>query len=84
MLLWGLAGFVDPVKRGKVFEQAIGFEGEDEFFKDNAIEVKIIKAVDCYYSTFQIPPEWRYLDVLGSYGLFLFLEQSFVNSVCVN
>ena len=46
MLLWGLAGFVDPVKRGKVFEQAIGFEGEDEFFKDNAIEVKIIKEVD--------------------------------------
>ena len=45
MLLWGLAGFVDPVKRGKVFEQAIGFEGEDEFFKDNAREVKITKEV---------------------------------------
>ena len=65
MLLWGLAGFVNPVKQvliliiyvhrhfyinqdlfvspfkqGKVFEQGLGLQVEDEFFKDNAIEVK--------------------------------------------
>ena len=42
MLLWGLAGFVNPVKSGKVFEQALGIQVEDEFFKDNAIEVRIV------------------------------------------
>ena len=41
MLLWGLAGFVNPVKSGKVFEQALGITQDDEFFKDNAIEVMI-------------------------------------------
>ena len=41
MLLWGMAGFVNPVKSGKVFEQALGIQVEDEFFKDNAIEVRI-------------------------------------------
>ena len=40
MLLWGLAGFVNPEKSGKVFEQALGLTVTDEFFKDNAIEVK--------------------------------------------
>ena len=39
MLLWGLAGFVNPEKSGKVFEQALGLTVTDEFFKDNAIEV---------------------------------------------
>lgn len=38
MLLWGMAGFVNPVKSGKLFEQALGIQVEDEFFKDNAIE----------------------------------------------
>ena len=47
MLLWGLAGFVNPVKSGKVFEQALGITQDDEFFKDNAIEVMIMSYQGC-------------------------------------
>ena len=42
MLLWGLAGFVNPVKSVQVFENALGIQAQDEFFKDNAIEVRTV------------------------------------------
>ena len=76
--------FVSPFKQGKVFEQGLGLQVEDEFFKDNAIEVKrhfesqsliiILNRVQniCNF------PEWRHLDVLVGDGIFLFSAQHFV------
>ena len=46
MLFWGLAGFVDPVAKKKTslgaepLAHLAGVDEHDEFFKDNAIEVK--------------------------------------------
>ena len=46
MLFWGLAGFVDPVAEKKAslgaepLANLAGVDEHDEFFKDNAIEVK--------------------------------------------
>ena len=46
MLFWGLAGFVDPVAKKKAslgaesLANLAGVDEHDEFFKDNAIEVK--------------------------------------------
>ena len=69
MLLWGLAGFVNPVKSGKVFESALGLQVEDEFFKDNAIEVGIIYRG--WSTEFETISERRNPDVLGGHGFLL-------------
>ena len=79
---------MSPFKQGKVFEQGLGLQVEDEFFKDNAIEVKrhfesqsliiILNRVQniCNF------PEWRHLDVLVGDGIFLFSAQHFVKKKC--
>ena len=78
---------MSPFKQGKVFEQGLGLQVEDEFFKDNAIEVKrhfesqsliiILNRVQniCNF------PEWRHLDVLVGDGIFLFSAQHFVKKM---
>ena len=71
MLLWGLAGFVNPVKSGRVFEQALGITQEDEFFKDNAIEVMIISYQGWSTEIETIFSERRNSDVLGGHGFLL-------------
>ena len=80
MLLWGLAGFVNPEKSGKVFEQALGLTVTDEFFKDNAIEVLLSKQlyISCSELIFEFYPEWRNVDVLGGHGLLLFPSEHLI------
>ena len=79
---------MSPFKQGKVFEQGLGLQVEDEFFKDNAIEVKrhfesqsliiILNRVQNWIINICNFPEWRHLDVLVGDGIFLFSAQHFV------
>ena len=79
MLLWGLAGFVLPVKSGKVFEQALGITVEDEFFKDNAIEVRIIH--QSWSTEFETISELRNPDVLDGHGFLLLPSKHIVTQL---
>ena len=72
MLLWGLAGFVNPVKSGKVFESALGLQVEDEFFKDNAIEVGLfIEAGQLSLKPFQSGGTLMFWAVMGFFYFLL-------------
>ena len=79
MLLWGLAGFVLPVKSGKVFEQALGITVEDEFFKDNAIEVRIIH--QSWSTEIETISELWNPDVLDGHGFLLLPSKHIVTQL---
>ena len=84
MLFWGLAGFVDPVAKKKAslgaepLANLAGVDQHDEFFKDNAIEVKS----EIIFSTNGIISERRYNHVLDYYELLLSTEQSDIEVKC--
>ena len=85
MLFWGLAGFVDPVAKKKAslgaepLANLAGVDEHDEFFKDNAIEVKneIILSTNCIFIS-----ERRHYHVLDYYELLLSTEQSDIEIKC--
>ena len=73
MLLWGLAGFVNPVKSVQIFENALGIQVQDEFFKDNAIEVRNIwiKLLKLNLKSFQSGGTLMFWAVMGFFYFLL-------------